>query len=317
MDSTKRKRAQKRWLLLAEALQEQKFGGNTSSLAGFQGYNLFEKRNLADDSSLAQSDSFDDVLYSLPALDLRLIVHHRRHGSRFSSEELNSFDNTGNIRVWPAEEVLAYFLCTDQEVSRILSNRSSSPRVLEVAAGMTGLASLFLAQHMSKLCSDTSFYVTDGNEQCVAHIHQLLSLNTKKEILQLQEGQLQALPLKWENTQKLWAERERSFDLIVGADCLFLEQYHQDLWQLLDFLLADDGVAILLAPSRGGSRWRFQQLAASFCFHVEEKQRYSETLWQKHVEFLDRMEEADNVYEPLNHYPTLMTIRRDHSNIKT
>jgi len=309
MDSAKRERAQRRWHLLAEAVQQQKIGGNASSFSGFQGYELFEKKRPTNGN---EGQAYEEVIYAHPPLDLELVMHHRRPGSQFSSHELSSFDNTGNIRVWPAEEVLAYFLCTDEELSRTLSSRTSPLRILEVAAGMTGMASLFLAQYLSKLVTvDTFITVTDGNEQCAQHIEELAKLNVRKGLLNPSDRiHLDIMTLKWENVQEVWGDRRQTFHLIIAADCLFLEQYHKDLLHLVDFLLSEDGCFILLAPSRGGSRRRFQQLAKTFNFEVEETQRYSEILWSRHALLLDQIESSDNVYEPLNHYPTLLQIRR-------
>jgi Lysine methyltransferase len=66
---------------------------------------------------------------------------------------LRGFDNTGNIRIWPSEEVLAFY-CVEQRA------QFAQKRVLELAAGMSGLAGLVVAA----LADATRVMITDGNE---------------------------------------------------------------------------------------------------------------------------------------------------------
>lgn len=67
-----------------------------------------------------------------------------------------------------------------------------------------------------------------------------------------------------------------AFDLVVGADCLFFRDFHDDLVNTLDRLLHPiDGVAVLLQPERGGTMRQFlQKCTDSGCFHCEVYEDY-------------------------------------------
>ena len=57
-----------------------------------------------------------------------------------SLQDMIGFNNTGNVCVWPSEEVLAYYCLTHAELFA-----RGSRRVCEIGAGMTGLAALCVA----------------------------------------------------------------------------------------------------------------------------------------------------------------------------
>lgn len=90
----------------------------------------------------------------------------------------NPVDNTGNVRDWPSEEILAYYL-----VQRAASRQSDSEdrlpvRVLELGAGKSGLVGLvsafILKQHG---VPNPEVVITDGNEKCVETLLANLELN--------------------------------------------------------------------------------------------------------------------------------------------
>ena len=64
-------------------------------------------------------------------------------------------DNTGNVRTWPSEEVLAYYLSKKDDVK--------SKSIIELGAGQSGLAGLVYAQRYL----DSEIVITDGNKDCV------------------------------------------------------------------------------------------------------------------------------------------------------
>eukprot|EP00744_Colponema_vietnamica_P010072 GILI01014261.1.p1 GENE.GILI01014261.1~~GILI01014261.1.p1 ORF type:complete len:195 (+),score=36.36 GILI01014261.1:88-585(+) len=76
-------------------------------------------------------------------------------------------------------------------------------------------------------------------------------------------------------------------DVVIGADCLFLPEYHSHLLDLLDFLLAPDGCLLAFAPQRKGSLDRFACLAEEQGkWTLSLTQRYDERVWGIHRNFL-------------------------------
>jgi hypothetical protein len=66
---------------------------------------------------------------------------------------------------------------------------------------------------------------------------------------------------------------------------LFLHEFHDDLLHTLHVLLKADGLALLLAPKRGGTAEKFLQKAGEV-FLVEVKEHYDETIWNQHQRLL-------------------------------
>lgn len=82
-------------------------------------------------------------------------------------QDLAGFDNSGNVRVWPCEELLAYLLYGP------LQQRIRKTRILELGAGMTALAGLVAIA----LDMGPEIHLTDGNERCVTNIGEIVRRN--------------------------------------------------------------------------------------------------------------------------------------------
>jgi predicted nicotinamide N-methyase len=78
--------------------------------------------------------------------------------------------------------------------------------------------------------------------------------------------------LNWKN----WKEYEgNKWDVVIGSDCLFFTDFHDDLVSLLFTILAADGVALLLQPRRHGTMEQFIDKAKGI-FNIEIIEEYSE-----------------------------------------
>ena len=72
------------------------------------------------------------------------------------------------------------------------------------------------------------------------------------------------------------------FDLIIGPDILFFEEYHMDLLQVLKSCLSNEtGRILLLQPHRGGSMDRFMKKA--------------ENIFPPHQNFIKRIYEDEDL----------------------
>ena len=83
-------------------------------------------------------------------------------------QDLTGFNNTGNICVWPSEEVLSGYCLENPHLFK-------DKNVLELGAGMTGLAGLIVAQ----TCSPKHVLITDGNENSIENLDIVVNENKR------------------------------------------------------------------------------------------------------------------------------------------
>jgi len=166
---------------------------------------------------------------------------------------LTGFNNTGNICVWPSEEVLtAYCL----ENKHLFIDKS----VLELGAGMTGLAGLVVGQ----ACGAKHVLITDGNDNSVENLEIIVEENKNLNLIQnvsskviqvkieflAQKIILNFQCIKWANGANDLSEQ---YDVIISADCLFFDEGRPQLLECLKKALKPGGTAIIVAPSRSGT----------------------------------------------------------------
>uniref|UniRef100_A0A183DKJ0 Calmodulin-lysine N-methyltransferase n=1 Tax=Gongylonema pulchrum TaxID=637853 RepID=A0A183DKJ0_9BILA len=171
--------------------------------------------------------------------------------------DLTGFNSTGNIRIWPSEEYLAYYLLQNQAIVRDKS-------VLELGAGMVGLSGLTSAR-----LGAHEVVLTDGNEKSVKNAQLIVDEN-------LLGDRVSCCVLSWTCT----LPRNDQFDLILCADCLFFTEEHRNLLDCTYQHLKPCGSAYFLAPDRAGTakifldclygerrRWN----SVSVNFHVQDE----------------------------------------------
>lgn len=303
----KKKKAQSRWNILLQAVENQSISPQASVVSGFQSFGLFEQSEV-DIPDQPDPETFQFVMYS--SSKTKLLIKKRKKRSNISLKEIYADDNTGNIRVWPAEEVLAYFLITNPIVSNNIPKDKESIHAIEVGAGMSGFAAFSMFQMWSEISNlPLKLWITDGNDLCVEKINETIDVNTKEGYLDenMLKNTIFGTVLRWQDVKETFPDHEHYFDFIFAADCVFLDDYHDALISTLDYLLCEGGCFVLLAPSRSGARFKFTQKAKEY-FDIEETQRYSEEIWEKHVHLLENIERTN--YEPLQHYPSLLIFKR-------
>lgn len=238
-------------------------------------------------------------------------------------------DNTGNVCVWPAEEVLAHVCHT-----RAASLRGKT--VLEIGAGMTGLAGLVVAA--SPACAPRHVVITDGNDQAAANIARCCAATTAAATAAPTDV---GTPLPVSSGAFVWGMSPPTLqlasytctacgvsgadalatcrhpgvsaplqvDVVIGADCLFFEKYHNELVESCADVLVPGGEAWLLAPQRGGSLDRFVAKATADArfTSVDVEARYDETVWRKRAQFLAA---DDGTFDEDLHHPLFVTLRK-------
>lgn len=208
---------------------------------------------------------------------------------RVSLEAMMGFNNTGNVCVWPSEEVMAYYC---------LEHRSmfQGAAVCELGSGMTGLAGLMLA------CTNTPSCVvlTDGNETSVQNVRENVLANQ----WQFGDTEVSASVLLWDTASVKSSAFCGVFDYVICADCLFFEDLHSELAQVIGTLLKPArGKALLFAPRRGNTLDNFCTVAKKY-FKVEQTMQYNEMVWRMHQE----TSRDNELYSPDLHYPLQITL---------
>ena len=205
---------------------------------------------------------------------------------RVSLEAMVGFNNTGNVCVWPAEEVLAYYCLEHRELFK-------GSTVCELGCGMTGLAGLMLA------CTHAPSHVllTDGNKSSVQNVKEILHANKER----FGDTNISCDVLLWDSSslKEDWLEK---FDYVICADCLFFEDFHHELVLVIRKLLKPNGgTALIFAPRRGNTLEHFCSVAETY-FQVEQNLQYDEKIWRVN-------QEKPRNYNSDLHYPLRIVLK--------
>ncbi|XP_033626624.1 calmodulin-lysine N-methyltransferase-like isoform X1 [Asterias rubens] len=278
-----------RWKILRNAILKKQCQHTdpvkSVSVRRFASFGLLSTKSIPTESSI----DGQWVEYSCPQFS-QFCISVRHLSTSFSAGELIGFNNTGNVCVWPSEEVLAFHCMNNADYFR-------NKTVCEVGGGMTCLAGLSVA-----VCSNAAeVLLTDGNQTSAKNIQEIIARNKSK----FGESVVTARELKW-NQRELFEDLGGHFDCVISADCLFFDQFRQDLVDTFDVLLKPKGEAIIFAPCRGNTLDQFCVLAKTK-FEVDVESRYDGSIWRKHQ---DMLTEGKEVYDENIHYPVRITLKR-------
>lgn len=249
----------------------------------------FDTHDNNNDASIEIQSSENWFTYrtTIDDRDFSLVIHEICQ--KFTPEELIGFNNTGNICIWPSEEVLAFY---------VLHHLSAfnQRRVLELGGGMSCLAGLFIAKY-----TQAKFvHLTDGNELSIQNANEMLAQNLPAQAM----ANVFCSVLKWENINHAILE-DAQYDCIMSADCLFFDSVRPALVNALWQFMKPTGFALIMAPCRGDTLNHFIQQAKQRGFNCCLRKCYNQIIWQKHLDLL----KAD-VYDEDIHYPILIEITK-------
>jgi len=176
-------------------------------------------------------------------------------------------------------------------------NEFKGKMVIEVGSGALGLAGLAaLTQGAKKVL------LTDGNDQSVSNLIQILEIN------RLSSTAVEAQKLLWQ--KEVEVQLRESFDFALCADCLyFSEESRASLSSLLFDLLKKGGLALVAAPKRGKSRQEFMDISKPKFSSVELLDEVSKAFSPLVAERLNEMKK-DSQFDEDKHWPALIIMQK-------
>ena len=295
--------AKARWQMLREALVSskrslsQQQSQSPFSVRRFSSFDLFdvheEPTSCRQHDTDENADSFRWLNYSYSSAEAQLLAVNvailTEKAPRL--QELVGFNNTGNVCMWPSEEVMAFFCLENLD-------QFTGTAVCELGAGMVGLAGIFLASsHKPR-----QVVITDGNTKSVENLKRTVAENVSK----FGTTSVSAEELLWD-PDTLASSASGSYDHIFCADCLFFEDLHVSLAQVICKLLRPDGTCHIFAPRRGQSMQLFCSRAETW-FSIELIENYSELVWRNHEENCHKLQ-PNRLYDPDIHYPVYLKLK--------
>jgi len=177
-------------------------------------------------------------------------------------------DSTG-VNLWPSEEALGFYISKNLE-------QFIGKDIIELGAGYSGLASIIYLNYLTqKSCKDKmEICITDGNETCVQRLldnlllnkkipenfdiyfeDKLVSTSTLSEKIAENTSQVKIQKLVWSMEYK----SIKKYDRVIVSDCLFFENFHQELKHTLTELMKDDeeSYCLILCPARNSTMKKF------------------------------------------------------------
>ncbi|XP_054885143.1 calmodulin-lysine N-methyltransferase isoform X2 [Poeciliopsis prolifica] len=156
-----------RWTLLRQVLCQKQTDSpevKQVSVRRFATFDLFRRKKLSAQEHCDTSDDqwveYRSVYYPEYGAFLRDNL-----GPLKVNEVLNSFDNTGNVCVWPSEEVMAHYC--------LQKRHTFKGAVCELGGGMTCLGGLMVA-----ISADVKeVLLSDGNEKSIQNVRRVVECN--------------------------------------------------------------------------------------------------------------------------------------------
>ncbi|KAF8768411.1 Calmodulin-lysine N-methyltransferase like protein [Argiope bruennichi] len=282
--------AKMRWKMLARALQEGKVQDSLSYPCSVRQFTTFGLIHMLPTDDIENDNGKDRWLQCSCLEEPRLKLKIRLLSGRITCDELKGFDNTGNVCIWPSEEVLTYYCMKNKELF-------GGNSVCELGGGMACLSGLAIAA----TAGAKEVFVTDGNMRCVENVKCIIEQNRQY----FGATHVVSRLLRWDVVEDL-ADLKSRFDVVICADCLYYDDGRHALAETIWKILKVDGVAVILSPTRGKTFQYFVDIVEKD-FMVERLMAYDTHVWELNC----RLKEAkSSVYDEDLHYPQMLILRK-------
>ncbi|KAG8191533.1 hypothetical protein JTE90_019597 [Oedothorax gibbosus] len=252
-----------RWKMLARALQEGRVQDSLSFPGSVRQFSTFGLIHMSPTDDVANDNARDRWFQCSCLEEPRLKLKIKLLSGRITSEELKGFDNTGNVCIWPSEEVLTYYCMKNKELF-------GGNSVCELGGGMACLSGLAIAA----TAGAKEVIVSDGNIRCVENVHSIIEQNSQY----FGATHVDSRHLRWDVDDDLNDLKSR-FDVVICADCLYYDDGRHALAETIWKILKVDGIAVILAPTRGKTFQYFVDLVDKD-FIVERLMAYDTHVWE-------------------------------------